>query len=81
VQVVGREARGPPLVLGEEGPAPRRASALPPRARQAAPVVGRQRCGGAELAPVWSFLTPKPRRHCTLAWDRAAAWSVSSELS
>jgi hypothetical protein len=64
MQVAGRGARGPPPVLGEEGLAPHGAGASPPRARRAAPVVGRRRRGGAGLAPVRSYLTPSPRRHC-----------------
>jgi hypothetical protein len=33
------------------------------------------------LAPVRSYLMPRPRRHCTPMWDCAAAWSVPSESS
>jgi hypothetical protein len=76
VQVVGRGAQGPFLTLGGEGPAPRRASAWPPRARRAVLVVGCWRCSGAVLALVRSCLTPRQHRRCTPAWDRAAVWSV-----
>jgi hypothetical protein len=80
VQVVGRGAQGPSLALGGEGPAPRRASAWPPRARRAVPVVGRWRCSGTVLALVRSCLTPRQRRCCTPAWDRATVWSVPPSL-
>jgi hypothetical protein len=81
VQAVDRGARHPCPALGEEGPAPRRASALPPRVRRAAPVAGRRRHGGAEPTPVRSCLKRRPHRHCTLAWDHVVAWSMPSESS
>jgi hypothetical protein len=78
VQVVGRGARDPPIVLGEEGPAPRRADTSPLRARRVAPVVGRRRRGagsGSELLDIEATQT------LHASWDRATVWSVSSESS
>jgi hypothetical protein len=81
VQAIGCGARHPCPALGEEGLAARRASALPPRVRRAAPAAGRRRRGGAEPATAWSCLMRRPRRRCTLAWDRVVTWFVPSESS
>jgi hypothetical protein len=81
VQVDGRGDLGPSPAPGEEGPGPHRAGAWPPQACGAVPVVGRQRCGGAVLASVWSCSMPRPHGCCTIAWGRAATWFVSFESS
>jgi hypothetical protein len=81
VQVIGRGARHPCPALGEEGQAPRRAGALPPRVRRATPAVGRRRRGGAESAAVRSCSMRRPRRRCIPVWDRAVAWFIPFESS
>jgi hypothetical protein len=79
VQAVGRGARHPCPALGEEGPAPHRAGASPPRVRRVAPAVGRRRHGGAEPASVRSCSMRRPRRRCIPAWGHVVAWSMPSE--
>jgi hypothetical protein len=80
-QAVDRGARHPRQVLGVEGLAPHRAGISPLRVRRAEPAVGRRCRGGAELAPVRSCSTKRPRRRCTPAWGRGVEWFVPSESS